>query len=100
MSGGSMDYLFTKVDDVVIDLLADQRPLRRAFGAHLQLVAKALHDIEWVDSCDYGRGDEDEAIRRCLDGGAELRETIRSAERVMDELVQALERAKREEAKP
>jgi hypothetical protein len=31
---------------------------------HLELVATALHDLEWVDSSDYGPGDEVAAIRR------------------------------------
>ena len=29
----------------------------------LRLVADAMHDVEWVDSCDYGPGDEVSAIR-------------------------------------
>lgn len=64
MSGGSMDYLCHKVEDAEFDLTT---PLRVRFAAHLKLVAKALHDIEWVDSADYGPGDEDEAILACLE---------------------------------
>lgn len=33
---------------------------------HWEKVTTAMHDIEWVDSSDYLRGDEDEAIRACL----------------------------------
>jgi hypothetical protein len=29
----------------------------------LELVSEAMHDVEWVDSCDYGPGDELAAIR-------------------------------------
>lgn len=29
----------------------------------LDLVSQAMHDVEWVDSCDYGQGDELAAIR-------------------------------------
>jgi hypothetical protein len=28
----------------------------------MTLISKAMHDIEWVDSSDYGPGDEIEAI--------------------------------------
>ena len=63
--GGSMDYLYRKVMDAEFD---EDTPERKAFAAHLKLVAKALHDIEWVDSCDYGPGDENESIRACLAG--------------------------------
>ena len=64
MSGGSMNYLYSKVlhqSDFPCDT-----PEREAFAKHLKLVAQALHDIEWVDSGDYGPGDENTAIRACL----------------------------------
>jgi len=64
MSGGSMDYLYSKLEYATFQT---DTPLRRAFRKHLDKVAKALHDIEWVDSADYGPGDEEEAIRACLD---------------------------------
>lgn len=63
MSGGSMYYLYRKVEDAEFE---QDTPERKRFAEHLQKVAKALHDIEWVDSCDYGLGDEDEAIRACV----------------------------------
>jgi len=65
MSGGSYQYAFYKIEE----LAAEIRPgsaLRKAFKAHLVRVAKACHDIEWVDSGDYSHGDEDAAIRACL----------------------------------
>ena len=63
MSGGSMGYLYSKLEYAEFD---EDTPHRKAFAAHLKLVAKALHDIEWVDSCDYGPGDENAAIEACL----------------------------------
>lgn len=79
MSGGSMDYLTYKVDEQADELLNKNRtPLQRAFGNHLKKVAKALHDIEWVWSGDYGRGDEEDAIKAVF-GDA-------TPERVMDVL--------------
>ncbi len=67
MSGGSMNYLYSRIE---LDATFEQNTtLRKAFAKHLELVCKALHDIEWVDSADYGPGDEDEAIRACLHNG-------------------------------
>ena len=37
-------------------------PKRIAFKKLLQKVADAMHDIEWVESGDMSKGDEDKAI--------------------------------------
>jgi hypothetical protein len=63
MSGGALNYLNDKVNDAVFD--ADT-PERVAFAKHLDKVVKALHDIELVDSGDYGPGDEKAAIFDCI----------------------------------
>ena len=63
MSGGSMDYLYSRLEYAEF---AQNTLLRKRFAEHLKLVAKALHDIEWVDSADCVPGDEDESIRACL----------------------------------
>lgn len=84
MSGGSMRYLYSRVlheSDFACDT-----PEREAFAAHLRLVAQALHDIEWVDSGDFGPGDENAAIRACLD--EPLREAARMALAVLDDHVE------------
>ena len=81
MSGGSMNYLFSKLE-YEADFETDT-PEREAFAEHIKLVAKALHDIEWVDSGDYGSGDENEAIRACLAGGEKLRAAAEEARRVL-----------------
>lgn len=65
MSGGSYGYAYGKIEDLANEIRPTS-PLRKAFKTHLRKVAKACHDIEWVDSGDYGPGDEDEAIRACL----------------------------------
>ena len=85
MSGGSMNYLYSRIEWEA-DFETDT-PERIAFAEHLKLVAKALHDIEWVDSCDYGVGDENEAIRACLAGGAKLRAAAEEARRVLSDLL-------------
>jgi hypothetical protein len=91
MSGGSMQYLYSKIEyDAVFDT---DTPERRAFKKHLELVAKALHDIEWVDSGDYGPGDETDAIRACLQPGAVLEAAIEQAHEAAKVLREELERA-------
>jgi ferritin-like metal-binding protein YciE len=90
MSGGSMNYLSTKVE------MAEFRRntvLRRAFAAHLEKVAAALHEIEWVDSGDTSPGADDEAIRACLEDGSELWQATREAVQARDTLIAAIERA-------
>jgi len=94
MSGGSYDYAFGRISDLA-EQIRPTTALRRAFIKHLLKVAAACHDIEWVDSSDYGPGDEDAAIRACLgkDGPAmQLSEVVEDARRVMKELRAAIEK--------
>lgn len=64
MSGGSMDYLYYKVENATFD---QNTALRALFRDHLVLVAKAMRSIEWNDSGD-GDYDEDENIRDVIYG--------------------------------
>lgn len=64
MSGGSYDYVYLKIQE--IELRENHDPRRIAFQKLLKLVAIAMHDIEWVDSCDSGKGDEYPAIDACF----------------------------------
>lgn len=66
MSGGSWNYAHEGVSDIALRLRGETCPLRRALGVKLEQMAKAFHDIEWVDSSDYGRGDDHEAIKAAL----------------------------------
>lgn len=83
MSGGTYDYacwkLYQLADDIEVRTKEprtdgfDQIPektvaLRLRFVEHLRKVAAAAHDIEWVDSGDYGDGAEVEAIEAVLEG--------------------------------
>lgn len=61
MSGGSYDYVYNRIDDISLRK-TESDPRRAAFQKLLKLVASAMRDIEWVDSCDSGPGDEHEAI--------------------------------------
>lgn len=90
MSGGSMDYLYSRVDDASFEL---NTPERRAFKKHLELVSKALHDIEWVDSGDYATGDETGTILACITPQVVLQETIDTASKAMNELNDWIEKA-------
>lgn len=66
MCGGSWNYLYYDIDDAADSLIQDGDPLRKAFGNKMKLIAAAMHDIEWVDSGDYGNGEEVEAIEKAL----------------------------------
>jgi hypothetical protein len=63
MSGGSMNYLYLKIEDVDFEL---NTPERIAFKQHLKLVAEACRAIEWVDSGDSSEGSESKFISACL----------------------------------
>lgn len=89
MSGGSMNYLYSQIENAGFKC---HTPERKAFSAHLAKVARALHDIEWVDSCDYGDGDENEAILACLGEHATLEAAIKAAEEAIAALTQQLAR--------
>lgn len=98
MSGGSWDYLYGRIEDAASTLQNSKEPLRRAFGKHMVKVAKAMHDIEWVDSCDYSPGDEIKSIEDVLDGDgkrAVLEECMAHAEGAMRELQAALAAVKK-----
>jgi len=98
MSGGSLDYLYSKLEYSVVDIPDRGNPLRKAFKKHLQLVARALHDIEWVDSGDYSQGDEEEAIKACLPDYQKLvlEALIEDGDNLMAALSEALAEAKKE----
>ena len=74
MSGGSYDYAYWKIADLSESIReragewegSPAHKLRLEFAYLLEKVAKAAHDIEWVDSCDYGPGDEVEALEAVL----------------------------------
>jgi hypothetical protein len=93
MSGGSYNYFCYKVEEFT-DSLKCHTPLREAFRVHMQLISDACHAIEWVDSCDYGEGDEEDAIRACLQDDAEIGAAIGMAVEAMQKLEAAINVAK------
>jgi len=53
MSGGSLDYMYLKVEDVAGQIKERaENGLQQAFAEYLFDVAKALHDLEWHYSRD------------------------------------------------
>ena len=101
MSGGSYDYAYQHIDDLA-DELRCMTPLRRAFKAHLRLVAQAAHQIEWVDSGDCSPGDDDAAIRAALGqdaDGLSLQEIVSEAQKCLLELQEAIKNTKSQDAK-
>jgi len=81
MSGGELEYLYSKIRTCLELNYKPSTPERKAFLNHMKLVVEALHDIEWVDSCDMGQGDENEAILRCLQDNDSLATLIEEKEK-------------------
>ena len=80
MSGGSLDYVYSRIDSTVFEIRRlSQKPLHLAFAKHLEKVAEALHDLEWLLSGDYGDGDEEESIRQVVTKEVELEILIEDA---------------------
>jgi hypothetical protein len=100
MSGGSYDYAYHKVNDFADQLRRSDHyktnPRRMAFAILLYKVSEAMKSIEWVDSCDYGPGDEDADINACFQMNSsglladaaisELEAAIKMAEGVLKEI--------------
>lgn len=98
MSGGSYNYAYSRLEDLAAEVELRARaslcPAQRlAFAALLRKCAAAAHDIEWVDSSDYGPGDEQKSIEACLSPGAELEVAIAEARAAVVQLEAAIGRA-------
>lgn len=67
MSGGSLDYVYDKVEDAAGNVRGrGTRSEHFAFADHLEKVAKALHDFEWMLSSDTSPGSEIPAIMEVI----------------------------------
>lgn len=96
MSGGSWNYSFGQFDDVAERLARAKSPLRRALGKQVALIAKAMHDIEWVDSGDSS--DDSEAIKAALGDKwhqGVLSELIMEAEETVNALQEMIAEARK-----
>lgn len=98
MSGGRYDYLYRQVRDMADQIATDDPSarglLREAFRLHLELVADAMHAIEWVDSGDWGAGDEVKAIEACLKPEHVIAVLLLRADRCAETTLQLVELAK------
>jgi hypothetical protein len=90
MSGGSHDYAFTHVASMADILKRSPRSDRRAFGLHLERVAQAMHDVEWVDSDDYAPDGDVLSIKACLSEEMIMDVLYRNALNAKEELERAL----------
>lgn len=91
MSGGSLDYVCYKVGDAADSIEARATtPLQKAFAAHLRDVSKALHDLEWVFSGDYGDGDEVESLKKVVNKQMELEAATNDARIALKQLQDVL----------
>ena len=64
MSGGSLDYAHTKINQLADDIdSTTQVELHVEFSKFLRRIAKAAHDLEWVLSDDCSPGSEVAALR-------------------------------------
>ncbi len=97
MSGGSWDYVHSVFQRTADNLSTSKISLRRALGKRIELIAKAMHDIEWVDSSDYSDGDDEEAIKKAIGEGwpsENLEVVLQDAKRILLELRMAITEAK------
>lgn len=87
MSGGSLNYVYTYVEDAAREVNVRATCIEhRAFASHLRKVAKALRELEWVLSGDNAEGDEMSAIREVVSDTTILHEAIDRAKAIMEEL--------------
>lgn len=96
MSGGSLDYVYNKVSDAAGCIRSlSKKPIHLAFAKHLDLVSKALYDLELVFSHDCSYPSEERAIQACLKENDELTSAREEAEKVLKNLQEVLEKSKK-----
>jgi hypothetical protein len=77
MSGGSLNYGYERIETLAEEIeRRAECALHKAFARHLFRVAQAAHDLEWVWSGDWSPGDEEAAIKACMDWRTEMRTVI------------------------
>jgi cystathionine beta-lyase/cystathionine gamma-synthase len=70
-------------------LLHEKSPLRRAFGQHMKLIARAMREIEWVDSGDKSSPADIDAIKAVFEetpDNPELRVLLADARALIEDL--------------
>lgn len=91
MSGGSLDYAYSKVNYIADEVERQAKTsLQKAFVKHLRDVSEALHDLEWVWSGDYGEGDEVKALKKVVNKQMELEAATEDAVTALKQLQDVL----------
>ena len=82
MSGGSLEYVHWKVEEAACSIRSRASDsgcnvsMLLAFADHLDKVAKALHDVEWTFSGDYGNDGFELSVSAVIDRNAVLDHTV------------------------
>ena len=95
MSGKSLDYVYSHVEDAARILASSKDVVHQAFAKHLFKVAEALRAAEWVLSADWP-GDDHEAILAVITPRDVLSSLIDDAEQTQAQLQKWIVRAKGE----
>ena len=60
MSGGSYDYKYKQIEELA-EMLSPRKdeyqPIRDRMAVALKEIALQCHDLEWIDSSDYGENE-------------------------------------------
>ena len=91
MSGGSWDYEYARLFELADSLKHQKCPYRRAMEEPVRLLAQAMHDIEWVDSHDLGKGEDLKAIKAFLGEDSQSdrnRQVVKEDKQVIEKLKQ------------
>ena len=95
MSGGSLDYVYFKVEsaahDIARESLTSKIPELKAFKDHLIKVAAVLHDVEWCLSGDYTEEKMVKSIKELLSEEQVLGSVAKEAEEILVKLNSQLE---------
>ena len=95
MSGGSLDFVYFKVDEAAREISRESATSRipelKAFKDHLVKVAEVLHDVEWFLSGDYTEETMVESIKKLLSEEQVLDALVKEAEEISVKLKNQLE---------
>ena len=59
MSGGSYDYMYSRIEDYYVGKMKDYE-----LNDLMKDIVELLHDLEWADSCDISDEDYFETVNR------------------------------------
>lgn len=96
MSGGSLDYAYCKIEEVVSVIRSRATtPVERALIAHLLELMIVLRDLEWAYSGDSSLESVLPLIEKFLGPTTVLEQAIADAKKAKEELEAALKKAKK-----